>query len=168
MLRTIVNLDPFAEFQQMSRVIDRMFGDVRQSSFGDAATFALPVDLYEKDNTFFVRAAVPGVSPEQLDVEIQNNVLTIKGETKQTWEEGEDTKVYHREYRYGSFSRSIRLPERLDLEKVDAEFKDGFVTISIPRVPEVKPQALKVSVRSNEQRPAIESKTPEKETASKN
>jgi HSP20 family protein len=153
MLRSLVNIDPIVEFQRVAEMMDRAFGEQRQStlaSTGDAATFALPVDVYEKDETFFVRAAVPGVAPEQLDIQIQNNILTIRGETKQEWEDqNENTRIYRREYRYGTFSRSIRLPENLDLDKVDAEFNHGFVTISLPKKEEAKPKSLKVNVRSS-------------------
>ena len=149
MLRTLVNIDPFTELEQVARMMDRAFGGVKESSQGEGAAFALPVDVYEKDSRFFIRAAVPGVSPEELDVQIENHILTIRGETKQEWEDqSEDTRVYRREYRYGTFSRSIRLPENLNFEQVDAEFRNGFVTISLPRVEEPKPKALKINVRN--------------------
>jgi HSP20 family protein len=148
MLRTLVNIDPLAEFQQLSKMMDRAFG-VQESSI-DNASYALPIDIYERDNNFYIRAAVPGVDPGDLDISVENNVLTIRGETRQEWENTSDTKVYRREYRYGSFSRSIHLPEQLELDKIDAEFKNGFVTITIPRAEAAKPKALKVNVRHAE------------------
>lgn len=170
MLRTLVNIDPFVEFQRVAEMMDRAFGEQRQStlaSTNDPATFALPVDVYEHNDTFFVRAAVPGVSPEELDIQIENNILTIRGETKQEWEDqNENTRVYRREYRYGTFSRSIRLPENLNLENVDAEFKNGFVTISLPKKEEAKPKSLKVNVRNSA--PVIEQRSEEQKKAAKN
>jgi HSP20 family protein len=128
----------------MDEVFDRIFG----SSRVNPATI-LPVDLYEQDDKFFIKAAVPGVAPEDLEVQIENNVLSIKGEHKQE-ETSQEAKVYRREVAYGAFSRSIRLPENLNLEAVDAEFKNGVVTISIAKIEEPKPQTIKVNVRSSE------------------
>jgi HSP20 family protein len=148
MPRTLVNLDPIAEFENMSRVMDRFLGPYREESFGSAQDvgYALPVDIYERDGKLVLRAAVPGIAPEDLDVSIENNVLTIRGETRQEWESEPETKVYHREYRYGKFTRSIRLPENLDVDNIDAEFDNGFVTIALPRLEESR-TSRKVTVR---------------------
>jgi HSP20 family protein len=111
----------------------------------------LPVDIFEKDNNLVVRAAVPGIEPKDLDVSIEQNILTIRGETRSHFETDEkDTKVYRREVSYGAFSRSIRLPETLSFDKADAEFKNGFVTITIPKPEQQQAQPRKLNVRSTE------------------
>jgi len=148
MLRTLVNVNPTHEARAFEEIFERMFGTPTRPT--PSAT-TLPVDITEKENRLIVKAAVPGIEPEELDVQIENNVLTIKGETRH--ETVEDEKVYRREVSYGAFSRSIRLPENLQLDAVEAEFKNGFVTISIPRAPEEKPKALKISVRKAESNP---------------
>ena len=130
----------------MDEVFERLFGNPR--SVNPASI--LPVDLLEQDGKLVVKAAVPGVSPEELDVQIENNILTIKGEHRQE-QTNEDAKVYRREVAYGAFSRSIRLPENLNFSEIDAQFKNGVVTISIPKVEEPKPEAIKVNVRSADQ-----------------
>jgi HSP20 family protein len=145
-MKTLVNWSPVHDLKAMDEMFDRLFSTPR--TVNTAAI--LPVDLYEQDGKLFVKAAVPGVTPDELDVQIENNVLSIKGEHKQE-QTNEDAKVYRREVAYGAFSRSIRLPENLNFEAVDAEFKNGIVTISIPKVEEPKPQAIKVNVRSGEQ-----------------
>ncbi len=89
---------------------------------------------------------MPGVDPEQIDIQIENNVLTIRGELKSDYEETQ-AKVYRREYSYGKFSRSIRLPEDLNHEEVSAEFKHGFVTITLPRTPTPQPKVLRVPIK---------------------
>jgi len=160
MLRTLVNVDPLAELRSMDEMFDRMFGlphrvgasPSGQSSPGNAM---LPVDILEKGDRFIVKAAVPGIKPEDLDIQIENEVLTISGELKQAAEE-QDAKVYRREYTYGAFSRSIRLPRNLNLEAVEADFDNGFVTITLPRIEEQKPKALKVPVRTGETNRSIE------------
>jgi HSP20 family protein len=106
----------------------------------------VPISVTETEGQFVVRAAVPGVGPENLEVAVEDGVLKIQGEFKQE-EESEDTKVHLREYSYGNISRSIRLPENVDVEKIEAEFKNGFVSITIPKVEEEKPKALKIEVK---------------------
>ncbi|HVT11673.1 MAG TPA: Hsp20/alpha crystallin family protein [Fimbriimonadaceae bacterium] len=127
----------------MDEMLERLFGGPRAT----VSNTLLPVDVYEQDGKFVVKAAVPGVNPDELDIQIENNILTIKGEHK-TEETTEGTKVYRREVSCGAFARSIRLPENLNLESVDADFKNGVVTISIPEIEQPKPQAIKVNVRS--------------------
>lgn len=146
MIRSILNIDPVNEIQQMSEMMDRLFGAPWRTTEGPQS-LVLPIDLYEQEGKLMIRAAVPGVKPDDLDIQVENNVLTISGETK-CEDEIKDAKVYRREVSYGRFTRSIRLPENLDLEKIDAQFSNGIVTVSLPKVPEVKPQALKVPVRT--------------------
>lgn len=143
-MKTLVRVNPMSEFRAMDEMFERLFGRIPLSA-PNATT--LPIDVYEQEGKFIVKASVPGIDPQDLDVQIEDNVLTIRGEVKHEYE-SEDVKVYRREVSYGSFARSIRLPDSLNLEAVDAEFNHGFVTISIPRVEEVKPKALKVNVRS--------------------
>jgi HSP20 family protein len=162
-------MDPLTELRAMDELFDRMFGlphkvGANQPTSGGASTAMLPVDIYEKGDKFFVKAAVPGVKPEDLDIQIDNNVLTIRGELRQQNQE-QDAKVYVREYTYGAFSRSIRLPENVNIGQVEAEFNDGFVTIWLPKIEEPKAKALKVPVRTAEPQP--ETKVIEQHSESK-
>jgi|SRR5579862_5844086 len=142
-MKTLVSWNPTHDLRSMDEVLDRLFGAPRTGP----TSSVLPVDVYEQEGKFIVKATVPGIAPEELDVQIEKNVLSIKGEHKQE-ETSEDAKVYRREVAYGAFSRSVRLPENLNLEAVEAEFKNGVVTISIPKVEEPKPQSIKVEVKS--------------------
>ena len=149
MMSNITRFDPLSEMQRMSDMFDRLFGSplVSSHSFITAPREStVPLDVIEKEGKLLVRAAVPGVSPDELNVSIENNVLTISGEMKHE-QEDENDKVYYRECCYGSFSRSIRLPEHLQIDKVDAEFSNGYVIITIPKLPEAQPQSLKVPIR---------------------
>jgi len=142
-MKTLVSWNPTHDLRGMDEMLDRIFNGSRTTN----ASAVLPIDVLEQDGKFIVRSTIPGVAPEDLDIEIENNVLSIKAEHKQE-AMSEEAKVYRREVAYGAFSRSIRLPENLNLEAVDAEFKNGVVTISIPKVEEPKPQPIKISVRS--------------------
>jgi HSP20 family protein len=153
MLRTLVNVNPVQEMRAFEEMFDRMFGTPTRPT---NAPTTLPVDITEREGKLFVRAAVPGVEPSDLEVAIEENVLTIRGETRHEAQNGNE-KVYRREVSYGAFARSIRLPDGLDLNLVDAEFKNGVVTISIPRMVEEKPKTLRVPIRTSEgQTPVIE------------
>jgi HSP20 family protein len=134
-------------------MFDRFFGSPIRSASTPMGT--LPLDIFERSGNLMVRASVPGIDPKELEIQIENNVLTIRGEAHQEAETN-DEKVYRREVSYGSFSRSVRLPEGLNLDGVDAEFKNGLVTITLPRVPEEKPKSLKVAVRTAETQPTPE------------
>lgn len=144
-MRTIVNLNPTPEFRAFEEVFERLIGTPSRPT--TQIVHSLPVDITEYDSKFYIRAAVPGVNPEELDIQIEKNVLTIRGELKSI-NQSADEKVYRREVSYGAFARSIRLPEGLDLSAVSADFANGIVSISIPRLPEEKPQSVKVNVRT--------------------
>ena len=142
-MKTLQSWNAIDDVRAMNEMLDRLFTPAK------SASAALPVDVLEQDGKFVIKAAVPGVAPDELDVQIENNILTIKGEHKPE-ETQENAKVYRREVSYGSFSRAIRLPENLNFEQVDASFKHGVVTITIPKVEEPKPEPRKISVRSAE------------------
>ncbi len=104
------------------------------------------VDILEKDGNLILRAELPGISEKEIDLKLEGNTLTLKGERKM---ENEDKKSnYHRiESFYGSFTRSFRLPDTVDLGKINAEYKNGVLTIALPQKPEVKPREIPVSVQ---------------------
>lgn len=156
MVRSLVNLNNGREFRAMEEVFEQLFGSPVKPN--GTPTNALPIDVTEKEGNLVVRASVPGIEPNELEIQIENDVLTIRGETKHQ-SESKDERVYRREMSYGSFARSVRLPDNLNLDSVDAEFKNGIVTITLPRVPEEKPKAIKVGVRTSE--PAREVPTAE-------
>ncbi len=152
MLSRIMNVDPLNEMRAVEETFNRLFGYPAATIDRSTQVSTLPVDIFEKDNQLVVRAAVPGIAPEDLDVSIENNILTIRGETRSNMETSDtDAKVYRREVSYGAFSRSIRLPDKLEIDKADAEFKHGFVTISIPKIEAIKPEPKKLNVRSADQ-----------------
>jgi HSP20 family protein len=118
------------------------FGD----SFPESRESWIPsVDILEKDGNLILRAELPGLTEKQIDLKVEGNTLILKGERKM---ENEDKKSnYHRiESSYGSFTRSFMLPETVDLDKINAEYKNGVLTITLPQKPEVKPREIPVSI----------------------
>lgn len=152
MLRTLVNVEPTNEFRAFEEVFDKLFGAPLRPVPGSST---LPIDIIEREGNLLVKAAVPGVNPEELEVTVEKNVLSIRGESRHDFNQETD-RVYRREVSYGSFSRSIRLPENLNLDAITAEFSNGIVTITIPRVPEPKPQALRVPITVSGKQPELQ------------
>lgn len=139
-MKSIVNLHPVHEFRTLEEMFDRVFGQTPQPS-----TLTLPIDVLETPEALVVRTAVPGMKPEDIEIQVEKNVLTIRGETSHT-EEAEGTKFYRREVALGKFSRSVRLPENLNLEAVGAKFEHGMLTVTLPKAEEAKPQIIRIPV----------------------
>ena len=142
MTRTVVSANPWNDVRSMEEIFEKLLSNPR----GQATTQTLPIDVTERDGALIIKAAVPGVGAEELQIQVEQNVLSIRGEFKS--ETSENEKVYRREIGYGPFVRSLRIPEGFDLEKVDAVFSNGVVTISIPKSEEQKPKTIQVNVRS--------------------
>jgi len=103
----------------------------------------LPVDVYETDDKLVVKAAVPGVKPEEIEVTVTGDLLTIKGEFRAE-EKTENASYLRQERRYGSFSRQIGLPAGVNTDKVQASFENGVLTLEMPKVEEAKVKTVKV------------------------
>lgn len=103
------------------------------------------VDVYETDAEVVVKAEVPGVDKKDLDISVTDTDVTIKGETRKD-EEVREEGYYRRERRYGSFSRSVPLPGRVQTDKAKASFKDGVVEIRIPKTPEEQAKVRKIAI----------------------
>jgi HSP20 family protein len=141
--------EPFRDMVTLREAMNRLFEEslVRPwEGLRAPAPAALTVDIYEKDNQLVVKAAVPGVGPDGLDITVTGDVLNIKGEVTEKDEVAEEH--YHRrEFRYGSFCRSVRLPVEVDVNKVDATFKDGILTMVFPKPQEKRPKSITVKVK---------------------
>lgn len=142
-LRTNPMLDIAPGF---SREVDRLLSDIFNRNVVRFAEEWMPmVDVTETKDEIVVRAEVPGMSSEDITVTLQDNVLTLRGEKKQ--EKTEKEAAFHRlERSYGSFVRSFTLPTLVQSDKVKAAYKDGVLTITLPKAEEVKPKEITVSV----------------------
>jgi len=103
------------------------------------------IDLKEDDGGLVLTAELPGMSDEDIDVEVKNGVLTLKGEKKHRYEDNKDD-VQIMERRYGQVQRSLRLPESVDADKISAKFDDGVLTVTMPKKPQAAPEARKISI----------------------
>jgi HSP20 family protein len=136
-------LYPFESFRnEMADLVDRFFND--DPSNGKAMKpWAPQVDIEETEKEFLVKADLPGVEPKDVDIQVVDNVLTVRGSKEEKKEE--KRKNYHRTERFvGSFYRSIPLPVGVDAEKVAATCANGTVTITIPKKPEAQPKKIAV------------------------
>ena len=130
--------------------MDRLFEDsfVRPSrvltALGEAAAPVL--DVYQTPNEVVVKAALPGMKPEDINIDITGDTLTIKGETKAEQEIKKEDYLYQ-ERRFGAFSRTVVLPGGLQPDKAEATMEDGVLTLTIPKAEEVKPKAIKVKAK---------------------
>jgi HSP20 family protein len=148
---TLVRWDPFREFAQIQDRLNRVFTDAYGRSGSDegfmtTGAWVPPVDIYQSGDTELVlKAELPDMVREDIDVTVDNGTLTIKGEKKFAGEPKEEQ--FHRiERRYGAFSRSFSLPQTVDATKVSAEYKNGVLTVRLPVREEAKPRSIKVDV----------------------
>ena len=135
----ITRIDPFRELASF-------FENFAEASGKDqlaAGTFVPPVDVYEDEHTLVLKLEIPGVNDEDLKVSLENSTLTVEGERKFEKEEKEEN--FHRiERRYGSFTRTFRLPNTVDPEKVDANYERGILKITLGKRAEAKPKQIKI------------------------
>jgi HSP20 family protein len=125
---------------------DRLLG---RSDADIGGTWSPVVDVRETADELILSAELPGLVPEQVDVSVQNGVLTISGEKQQEVEEGAEGTDYHLvERRYGRFERSFSLPRSVDPEKVNAEFSNGVLRVSLPKAETAKPRKIAVKVNA--------------------
>lgn len=143
---TLVRWDPFRDLNSMGqfgRFFDR-WPDWNQQSPTTTSAWAPNVDIFENENELVVKAEVPGIDPKDVELNVENNVLTISGERKLEFEDKKEN--YHRvERAYGAFSRSFSLPRLIDEGKITADYKDGVLTVHVPKHEKAKPRQIKIS-----------------------
>jgi HSP20 family protein len=131
--------------EQMNRMFNEFFGD-RQNSLAEGS-WVPSVDVSETDAAIVVRAELPGMSQDDIELNLQDNVLTLKGEKKQ--ESKDEQGNYHRtECCFGSFSRTFPLPATVQQEDIQAKFKDGVLEITLPKAEEAKPKKIAITAGS--------------------
>ena len=146
----ITRWDPFAEMTDLRRAFDRMFDDVRPVRFvagPQAQESYFPVDLFETGDEVVLKASLPGVKPEDIDISVTGDHLTLKAESKdETEEKGQNW--YRRERRSGTFVRQFQLPTEVDSAKAAANFEDGVLRLTLPKAETVKPKTIKVEAKA--------------------
>src|SRR4051794_4360683 len=143
---TLLNYKPLFETDDLPAGL-RLFQDSVSRVLGDPSTrpWTPGVDIYEGENDLVLKADVPGIDLQDIDIRLENGTLTIKGERK--LEGDKNGRGYHRMERvYGAFARSFALPDTVDTEKVTADYKDGVLTITIPKKEVAKPRSVKIEI----------------------
>ena len=134
---------PFGELERMRRQMDRLYDDaMTPHRLPQAGVFPL-VNLTENKDKYFVRAELPGVKADELDLQVTGNKLAISGERKITAED-ESAKYHRREREAGTFSRMIGLPGEVDSDKVEAKLENGILTVVVPKAEIAKPKQISV------------------------
>lgn len=147
-MSNIIRWEPAREMMTLREAMDRLFDDAFTRPLSlSGNTWSIPaVDMYQTDNEVVVKAALPGIKADEVQINVTGEVLTLKGETKQANETKE--KAYHiREQRWGTFERSIVLPTEVVADKAKADFENGVLTITLPKAEEVKPKTISIKTK---------------------
>jgi HSP20 family protein len=131
---TLTRWDPFAELAELRTRFERLFDDAEHRGMWTPA-----VDLVRENGHLVVRADIPGFQPEEIEIEVEDDVLTVSGKHEETKEET-DERYVRRERRYGAFSRRVPLPEGVDAKKIKASTKDGVLEVTVPLPKEIAKQ----------------------------
>lgn len=135
--------DPFAEIARLQDQMTRLWGNPAGESQAYRSGFAPPVDIFEDKDAFHLKVELPGMKTEDVHVNVENGVLTVRGERKMEREDKREG--YHRvECSYGSFSRSFSLPKTVDGDHLEAEMHDGILAIRIPKQPAPEPKRVPI------------------------
>ena len=149
MSNEVVRWEPFNEMVSLRDAVSRLFEDsfIRPGAWPlpfDGSGLSVPADLIEMKDNVIVKVSAPGVKPEDIDISVVGDTLTVKGETKGEgrFEEGS---YIRQERRFGSFQRSFSLPTSVASDKAKAEFENGVLTLTLPKAEEAKPKSIKVT-----------------------
>ena len=152
--------NPFGELLSLRQAMDRLFEDsfVRPSVNGSGDEHALALDVYATPDALVVEAALPGVKPDDVDISVLGDTLTISGSTRNEQSRDEDGYSY-REIRRGSFSRTVTLPAGLKADAAEASFENGLLRLSFPKAEEAKPRQIQIkptTTMNGEATPVVE------------
>jgi len=149
-MANITRWDPFGEVVHLRHAMDRLFDDTFTRPWRivgwDGGDAFVPLDVFETEDELVVKASLPGIKPEDVDVSITGDTLSIKGEFKAE-EETKKPSYYRQERRYGSFHRALTLRAQVEPDKAEAVFEHGVLTLTMPKAESVKPKTIKVKAR---------------------
>ncbi|MGC9502619.1 Hsp20/alpha crystallin family protein [Baaleninema sp.] len=144
---TLVRWNPTRDIDSLHREMNRLFDALNPTRFASELelNFGPPAELHETDEAVILKLEVPGMNPEDLDIDVTRDAVSIRGERKQE-SETEENGTIRSEFRYGQFSRVISLPTHVDNSQVEAQYRDGLLTLTLPKVEEEKHKSVKVKV----------------------
>jgi HSP20 family protein len=136
---TLVRWDPFRELMSLQRRLSRATAEDDESS----GAWVPPVDVFESGDDLLIRAEIPGVEKDDIEINVENNSLTIRGERKHEKETAEE-RAYRRERTYGTFLRSFRLPRTVDSARISASYRNGVLELRLPRAEEARAKKIRI------------------------
>ena len=131
---TLIKFEPLREMENFNDRIQKFFNEFPSFGLDSVNSFNPRIDISEDDNNIFIDAEIPGVKKEDINISLQDNILTIKGEKKSLKEDKKDKNYFRSERSYGSFTRSFTLPAEVNPDKVEAKFEDGILNVSISKI----------------------------------
>lgn len=145
-MSSLIRWNPLREMAAMQNTLDRLFEQSFRPMFQEEwlNVFSLPLDVYESTDAYYISTELPGVAPENINTRLDGDMLIIEGEIREQAVEKESARALIKERRYGKFTRSIRLPNEIDVEYVDATFENGVLKLSLPKRPEIQPKQIPV------------------------
>jgi HSP20 family protein len=141
---TLTRWEPFAELAELRSRFDRLFDDWLD---GHERAWTPAIDVVREDDHLVLRADLPGIKPEEVKIEVEDDILTVSGEHRESKEE-KDKQYVRRERRYGSFSRSMVLPPGVDAQKIEAKTREGVVEVTIPLPREAQKEPVRITPTS--------------------
>jgi HSP20 family protein len=137
--------DPFQDMITLRNAVDRLLDNTISplSNTQQSAAWGLALDVIEQDDEFIVKASVPGIKPDDLEITFTDNTLTIKGQTQED-QEIKEANYHLRERRFGSFARSISLSSHINGDKIQANYDSGVLTLTLPKAEEIKPKRIAI------------------------
>lgn len=148
-MATLTRWNPVREMMALRDMMDRVFEEGVESSatrWSEATEWPLALDVVENKEGYMVKASLPGVDPDEIEITVNDNVLTIKGQVKQD-ETVEGVRYHVRERRYGTYSRSLTLPQLVNTDAVEADYHNGILSLFVPKAEEAKPK--RVAIKTN-------------------
>ena len=146
-MSNITRWEPFRDLATVRKDMDRLFDEFFAMPTTTPIGWSTPmVDMYQTEDDIVVKATLPGLDPEELDIQITGDMLNIRGEIKHEVEEKE-AKYHLREHRYQSFARSLTLPAAVVADKAKAEMDNGILTLTLPKAEEAKPKTITVKAK---------------------
>ncbi|MFB2921765.1 MULTISPECIES: Hsp20/alpha crystallin family protein [Aerosakkonema] len=141
----IVRLQPFQEMETLRRQMDRMFDELAQYNGETSPGWVPAIELHDEENHLTLRAEIPGVEGKDLDIHVTREAVSLAGERPYE-KQAENKGFYHSEFRYGKFQRTVQLPVPIQNDKAQAEFKNGILTLTLPKAEELQRKVVKVNV----------------------
>jgi HSP20 family protein len=147
-MSNLTRWEPVREMMTLREAMDRLFDDAFTRPLNMSAVSAMPaIDLYQTDDEIVVKAALPGIKPDEVQISVTGDVLTLRGEFKRHQGEQKEATWHIREQRSGIFERSVMLPTEVQTDKSKADFENGILTITLPKAEAVKPRTISIKAK---------------------